>query len=507
MSGFAEYGDYDALGLAKLVRDGEVSARELVDETIERIERYNPRLNAVVHKMYEHARALADAHDSRSASNDAGDAPFAGVPFLLKDLLAAYKGQPMSFGSRAMRGYIPRYDSEMVKRFKRAGVITVGKTNLSELGVAPFTEPKAFGPACNPWDTTRTPSGSSGGAAIVVAARIVPMASGGDGGGSIRTPASACGVFGLKPSRGRNPVGPSCGEIWQGVVAEHVLTRSVRDSAAMLDASAGPDIGALYHAPPPARPFVDEVTADPGRLTIAYTTESLLGSHVDRACVDGVERTVRLLRELGHEVVPAKPKLQRRAFLRAYIIMVAVETAAELEHMATLLGVKRLPPGHVELETRTLALVGRKAGSMGLARARRVLHQAARDLGEFMHPYDAFLTPTLAKPPIPIGTLRPNAAELAAMRVLEFARASNLMTALGAIDRLTDKVFGYSAYCPVFNVSGQPAVSMPLHWTDDGLPVGMHFAARYADEATLFRLAGQLERAQPWIGRKPPVCA
>lgn len=501
MSGFAEYGQYDALGLAELVRTQEVTPGELVDEAIRRIEAVNPRINSVIHRMYDHARALA--------AKPLPQGPFTGVPFLIKDLLASYAGEPMSFGSRAMKRYVPDHDSSMVQRFKGAGLIVVGKTNLSELGLSPFTEPKAFGPTCNPWDTTRTPSGSSGGAAASVAARTVPMASGGDGGGSIRTPASACGVFGMKPSRGRNPVGPDYGEIWQGAVAEHVLTRTVRDSAAMLDVTAGPDTGALYHAPPPDGSFLDAVRATPGSLRIAFTTESLLGSHVDRECVRGVERTVELLRELGHEVVPARPGFDRRTFLRAYITMVAAETAADLDRCGPLLGRRRLPPRQLELETRAMQLLGRKISTPQFIKSCRHLHHVSRIMGRFFAdgPYDVFLSPTLAQPPIPIGTMRLTVLESTALRLFQTLQAGNMMRAMGFIDTMADKIFGFSAYCPLFNVSGQPAMSMPLHWTDTGLPVGMHFAAPYAHETTLFQLAGQLENARPWLGRKPPVCA
>jgi amidase len=316
-------------------------------------------------------------------------------------------------------------------------------------------------------------------------------------------------VFGLKPSRGRNPVGPRSGEVWQGVVCEHVLTRTVRDSAAMLDATWGIDVGAPYTAPEPEQPFLDAVGTDPGKLRIAFTTESLLGSHVDEACVRGVESTVELLRELGHEVVQARPSFDRRAFLRAYITMVSVETAADLVDCAQLLGRRKLPARGVELETRVMALFGRKVGTVAFARACRHLARVTREVAGFFADgnYDVLLTPTLAKPPIPTGSLRATTAESTALRLIELLRAGNTMRAVGIIDTMADKVFEFSAYCPLFNVSGQPAVSMPLHWSDDGLPVGMHFVARYGREVTLFRLAGQLEQARPWIDRSPQICA
>jgi amidase len=498
VTGFAEYGNYDALGLAELVRNKEVSPGELLEEAIGRIERVNPRINAVIHKMYDHARDIA-----RGALPGG---PFTGVPFLIKDLLAVYAGQPMRHGSRSMRDFVPDHDSELVKRFKATGVITMGKTNTPELGLSPTTEPALFGPTHNPWDLTRTPSGSSGGSAAAVAARIVPMARGGDGGGSIRTPASACGVFGLKPSRGRNPVGPDIGEIWHGAVAEHVLTRSVRDSAAMLDATAGPDVGAPYVAPAPERPFAEEVGRDPGKLRIAYSVHSLLGEHVDSECITGVERTVELLRELGHEVVMAAPALDRKRFMRAYITLVAGETAADIEQSATLRG-RKIPARELEISTRILQLLGNKISASYFNLACRYLQGVTRELGSFMVDHDLFLSPTLAQLPFVSGTLQPTRMESGVLKALSLINSGNVLKALGIIDVFAAKVFEFSAYTPVFNVTGQPAMSVPLHWSEQGLPVGMHFVARYGDEATLFRMAGQLERARPWADRKPPVCA
>jgi amidase len=339
-----------------------------------------------------------------------------------------------------------------------------------------------------------------------VAARIVPMAGGGDGGGSIRTPASACGIFGLKPSRGRNPVGPDIGEIWHGAVAEHVLTRSVRDSAAMLDATSGPDVGAPYMAPAPERPFLDEVGRDPGTLRIACTTTSLLGDHVDRECVTGVERTASLLGELGHEVVMDAPRLDRKQFIRAYITLVAGETAADIEQMAATRG-RKVRARELEVSTRVLHLLGKRMSAAHFNQACRYLQGVTRELGAFLARYDAFLTPTLAQPPHVTGTLQPTRMETGVLEALRLLGSGKVFEVLHVIDTFGPKVFAFSAYTPVFNVTGQPAMSVPLHWSEQGLPIGMHFAARYGDEATLFRLAGQLERARPWAGRKPPVCA
>ncbi|MFN8373770.1 MAG: amidase [Anaerolineae bacterium] len=301
MSGFPEYTGYDALGLAELVRKEEITPAELVEEAIQRIEQHNPQLNAVVYKMYDLAR--------KAASEPLPQGTFTGVPFLLKDLMAAFAGVPMTASSRSMKNYIPSYDTELVKRFKQAGVLVLGKTNTPEFGIPPYTEPELHGATHNPWDVSRTPGGSSGGSAAAVAARLVPMASGGDGGGSIRIPASCCGVFGMKPTRGRTPWGPLIGDSMQGFVVEHVLTRSVRDSAAMLDATAGADPGAPYFAPPHERPFLHEVTTDPGKLRIAFTTQPFMGNHVHAECVKGLNETVKLLQSLGHEAFMMRRRL------------------------------------------------------------------------------------------------------------------------------------------------------------------------------------------------------
>ncbi|MEM9491983.1 MAG: amidase family protein, partial [Myxococcota bacterium] len=326
------------------------------------------------------------------------------------------------------------------------------------------------------------------------------------GGGSIRTPSSACGVFGLKPSRGRNPAGPDVGELWHGAVAEHVLTRSVRDSAAALDITAGPDVGAPYHTPPPTRPFLDEVGADPGALRIAFTTRSLLGERVDPQCVAGVEATAALLGELGHQVVEATPPVERRDFVRAFITMVCGETATDIAYIGRVRG-RAVAANELELGTHMMRLLGQSTSAAHFNLACRYLAQASRRIQAFFTDYDVLLTPTLAQPPPPIGSAQPSAIEQRVMRILGALRAGRLMLALRLAELIGARTFEFLAFTPVFNVTGQPAMSIPLHWSDDGLPIGMHFVARYGDEATLFRLAAQLEQARPWADRKPLICA
>jgi amidase len=494
---FPEYTRHDALGLAELVRTRQVSPAELVETAIAHIEVINPRLNAVIHHMHDAARAVA------AGPLPAG--PFAGVPFLLKDLVSVVTGVPCSSGSRAAHGLVPDHDSHLVERFRAAGLVFLGKTNTPEFGLMPITEPALFGPTHNPWDPSRTSGGSSGGSAAAVAARVVPVASGGDGGGSLRVPASACGVVGLKPSRGRNPLGPDRGQVWGGLVVEHVLARSVRDTAAMLDATAGPDRGAPYHAPPPVRPFLDEVGAAPGRLRIAYTTRSLLGTQVAAECVDATTRTARLLADLGHHVEEAAPAVDRMPVALAFVLLICVDVAADLDEFAAQRG--RAVAGLVEPGTRAMDLIGRNARAHELEAAVRVLHRATREVAAFFERHDILLTPTLPTLPLPTGALQPTRAELGLLRTMNAMRAGSLYRRLGVLEKMASKVMEQIGFTALFNVTGQPAVSLPLAWSPDGLPIGMQLAARYGDEAMLLRLAAQLEEAQPWADRRPPVCA
>ncbi|HVP98347.1 MAG TPA: amidase [Roseiarcus sp.] len=490
---FAEYGDYDGLGLAELVRKGSVHPRELVEAAIARIEAANPKLNAVVTKLYEMARLQADAPVS---------GPFAGVPFLLKDLGASLASAPTSQGTRGLKAIPRTYDDELVKRYRNAGLIVVGKTNTPEFGLAPVTEPEAFGPTHNPYDLERTPGGSSGGSGAAVAARLTPMAHASDGGGSIRIPASYCALVGLKPTRGRTPTGPVAGEPWRGFSIAHAVTRSVRDSAALLDATQGSDIGAPYAIAPPARPYLTEVSTPPGRLRIAATTKPFLARSVDPECVKGVESTVSLLRELGHEVEEAGPPIDPEPWRMAFLTIVAGETAAELEETARLMGSKAGPPEFERL-TAVIGLLGRSFSARDYVAAARYLHTWARSVGAFFERYDVLLTPTLASPPVRIGALRPTAAERVALSAISGLGAGWLMRASGLVQTLAGKSFELMPYTPLFNVTGQPAVSLPLYWSEAGLPIGMHFASRWGDEATLFRLGAQLEKARPWIARAP----
>ena len=486
MGGFSDYDRYDGLGLAELVRKKEVRPIELVEEAISRIEALNPQLNAVVHKAYDLAREAAEG--------DLHDGPFTGVPFLLKDLLAACAGVPMRNACRFYADYVPDHDSEIVRRYKAAGVVILGKTNTPEYGLVPVTESQLYGPANNPWDLTRTTGGSSGGSAAAVAARMVPIAHGGDGGGSIRIPASCCGVFGLKPTRGRNPSSTDF-EAWQGSVCEHVLTRSVRDSAAMLDATAGPDPGAPYYPAPPSRPFLDEVGAEPRRLRIAFSATPLLGRTVDDDCVRGLEATVELCQDLGHELVEAAPQIEGKVFAKAFLTMLCGEVRADIDEAEALFG-RRATSRDFETETWALGLLGGRMSAVTYAKAVRHIQRTSRQVGRFFEDYDVFLTPTLAMPPVVTGTLMPQGVEALALRVLCALNAGRVLDAAGVIDISADKVYEFVPYTILFNTTGQPAMSVPLYSNEAGLPIGMHFVGRYAAEATLFRLAGQKQERE-----------
>lgn len=495
MTAFPEYSKYDGLGLADLVRKKEVSAIELVEEAIIRIEAHNPKLNAVITRLYDAAR---DA-----AKRSVPDGPFTGVPFLVKDLMSTIAGVPTSNGNRLWKDIPAKVDSEMVRRWKKAGVLILGKTSTPEFGLTPYTEPETFGAVHNPWDLTRTTGGSSGGSGAAVAARIVPMASGGDGGGSIRIPASACGIFGLKPTRGRTPTGPEIGEAWHGFAIEHVLTRSVRDSAAMLDATQGVDSGAPYYAPPMQGSYLAEVSAKPGKLRIAFTGKPMLGKNVQSDVLEGLQATVSLLKELGHEVIEAGPEVDGEAFSLAFLTIIAAELRADIVEAARAAG-KKVSVRDYDPSSFGLGMLGKAMSAQEYASAARYLQISARKIASFFDNYNVLLTPTLAQVPVKIGSLQPSESEKTLINLVGSLDAGWLLNAMGTIKPLAAQTFEFVPWTPVFNVTGQPAMSVPLYWNSEGLPVGMHFVGGFGDEAMLFRLAGQLEQARPWADRIPP---
>lgn len=488
-----EYLQQDALGLAALVRAGHVTAGELLDIALERVARINPRLNAVVHLMEEDARRAA-------ASPPPG--PFSGVPYLAKDLLSTYKGHPTSAGSRLLADIPMDHDSELAARTRAAGLVVFGKTNLPEWGLIPTTESEYWGPCRNPWDAARTPGGSSGGSAAAVAAGIVPMASGGDGGGSIRIPASCCGLFGLKPTKGRIPTGPDYGLLWRGAVVEHVVSRSVRDSAAMLDATHGPDTGAPFEIPPPQGPYLDDVGREPGRLRVGFTTTPHLHAEVHPDCVRAVEDAAALLDDLGHHVEQAAPDIDADGFTTAFLTMVAAELGGDLDDFRRMTG-RKARAGDVEAGTWAVGLLADAFSAREYATALRTLEQIGRRIGPFFQEYDLLLTPTLASPPPLLGTLGPSQGERRLLRVLGAFGSGRVLRAAGLLDEMAKDAFSFIPWTPVYNVTGHPAMSVPLWWNGEGLPVGVHLVGRFGAEDVLLRLAGQLEMARPWAQRRP----
>jgi len=475
---FEDLAFMDATAQADLVRRREVRPVELVDAAIERIERLNPTLNAVVTPMYEQAR--------ERASGALPEGPFTGVPFLLKDLTAEHAGVRYTEGSTFLADHVSVQDQELVLRHRRAGLVVVGKTNAPEFGILPTTEPRLFGPTRNPWDLDRTPGGSSGGTAAAVAAGLVPMGHANDGGGSIRIPASCCGLFGLKPTRARNTLAPALGDSLAGLVCEHGLTRSVRDSAALLDATGGPSAGDPYWAPPKERPYVTEVGADPGRLRIAVSASAVTEVPVHEDCVRAVRETAHLCAELGHDVFDLAPEgLDGGLVTSAFMTLYMAGVAATIAGWSTRLG--RAPTAD-QFEPLTWAM--REAG-LGYTAADYLLAVAylqsfSRQIAALFADFDVWLTPVLAEPPLPLGTFDAPPEQ----PLFPLLRAG-----------------AWVPFTPLANITGQPAMSVPLHWNGAGLPVGSHFIGRFGGEATLFRLAAQLEAARPWADRRPPVSA
>jgi len=471
----------DALAQADLVRGGKVTPVELVDAAIARIERLNPKLNAVIIPLFDKARNLA-------ASGEIPNGPFRGVPMLLKDLICQSAGDPYHGGSRLLRdaGWTASEDSFLAARYRAAGFIFVGRTNVPEFGPMPTTEPEVYGPTHNPWDTDRSPGGSSGGSAAAVASGMVSVAHGNDGGGSIRIPSSECGLVGLKPSRGRNSLGPEFGELWGGLVAEHVLTRSVRDTAAILDVTAGPMPGDPYFATPPERPYAAEVGVEPGRLRIGLLTRAPANSlEVHADCVSAARDAAHLLESLGHHIEETHPAaLEDAEFGLRFGTVVSTWVNRELNYWGEKLG-RPVTAEDVEPLTWALAEMGQPISADQYVQTITWLHGFSRRISSWWeNGFDVLLTPTLAEPPPRLG---------------EFAAPPE--DPLGGLLRSLP----IAAFTSAFNVTGQPAVSLPLYWNDESLPIGTQLIAAPGREDILIQVASQLEAARPWADRWPPV--
>jgi amidase/6-aminohexanoate-cyclic-dimer hydrolase len=477
---FDEYVVFDGVGLAALVRDGEVSPDELLTAALDRAAATDDAIAAVVH--------VREAVGRGTIAAGLPDGPLAGVPFLLKDLGCEAIDFPTSMGSRLFDGYRYAEDSELFCRLRAAGLVTFGRTASPEFGVGPTTEAKVYGrPTRNPWNLEHVAGGSSGGAGAAVAAGVVPMAHGSDGGGSVRIPASSCGLFGLKPTRALLPDGPASGEGWAGMAIDGFLTRSVRDTAALLDATAGADLGAPYHAPPRTMGFTAALAAPPRRLRIAMSTRSFTGAPIHPDCVAAVEHTAQRCAALGHEVVPDDPNVDIEAFMLAWSGIVACGT--ELTVRERLRQLHRDAAGDdIELVTRFACEYGRTVSGADYLASIDVVHALGRQMARYLVPFDVLLTATLAEPPAPIGRFR--------------ADRDDAWTDF--LDYRLHHVLPYSPFTALANGTGQPAMSLPLWWNDAGLPVGSHIMGRAGEDHVLLQLAAQLEEADPWFHRRPP---
>lgn len=491
---FEEYRQYDALGLANLVKTKQVTANELLNTAIARAEAVNPKINAIISPLYDYGQQACKHLDL------SGD--FAGVPFLLKDLLCAMQGVPMSSGSNVLKHHIPDHDTALVERFKRSGVVIFGKTNTPEFGMMGVTEPDAFGPSRNPWNINHTPGGSSGGSAAAVAAGIVPMASAGDGGGSIRIPAACCGLFGLKPTRGRVSAAPDAGEIWDGAAIEHVVSRSVRDSAVMLDNICGPEPGDPYYVAKPEVPYREVIQQKLGKLTIAYSTRSPLHTPVDQEAINAVEDAVFKLRALGHTVEEAMPDVDGEEVAQCYFNIYFGQISAQVRDIERQYGRKAAHQG-IEPSTRLMAALGNSLSAGAYVESKLKWNHFSRAMAQFHQRYDVFLTPCLAETPVEIGSLKPSQLEINAIGVAEKLRLGKLLLKSGVIEELAKKSLCKTPYTQLTNLTGQPGMSVPLYWAKNGLPLGVQFVAAMNREDMLFKLAVQLEEAHPWMSRVP----
>lgn len=482
----SDYLKYDATGLADLVRRGELSRSEVIEAAIDRAETSNPAINAICIPQYDEARRQV-----------AADGPFGGVPMLLKDLGQEQAGQRCTMGSRGLKNRVMAEDSDYVTRAREAGLVFIGRTATPEFGLKAVTESALWGPSRNPWGTQLTPGGSSGGSGAAVAAGIVPVAGANDGGGSIRIPAAYNGLVGLKPSRGRISWGPQTGESWLGAADNHVLTRTVRDCAAMLDVLAGGTPGDPFRIGAPGRPWADLASEAPGRLRVGMFTGSPYGGDVHPDCVAGVQEVARLLESLGHHVEETAPAIDGEALARCYLGIYFGEVPAFMD-MATSHGAAK---DDFELDTRVLAMLGRSFPLPDYVRMRQQWNDFSRALGRYFGQYDLYLSPTTAQPPAMIGELDLPPAMKVISKLLVKAHAGKIMHRSGMVDQLAMESLARTPFTQLANLTGTPAISLPLHWSGSGMPVGVQFGAPHGEESRLLQLAAQLEEVAPWYGR------
>ena len=490
---FSEYRSHDAVGLAQLVEKGEVSAPELLEVALTRADAVDAALNPIARPMREQAR-------ERAAGQLTG--PFAGVPFLIKDLGQHYAGLPTAAGSRSLAMLPVPQHAEVVRRWLAAGLVVFGKTTTPEFGAKAVTEPELTGPTRNPWDPTRTPGGSSGGSAAAVAAGVVPAAGASDGGGSIRIPAACCGLFGLKPGRGLVPAGPVAAESMHGASTHGVVSRSVRDTAAMLDVLVGPDPAGPYLAAGPEGRYTDLAAREPGRLRIGFSTASPLGTPVDPEAVAAVQDAAALLESLGHAVEPATTGIDERQLSRDFLTMWFASVARQVQWARATTG---CGPDAFELDTRLMAALGRSTPAPDYIVAHDRWNDHTRGLAAFHQRHDLLLTPTLARPPVRIGELAAPAHVERAGRTLLALRATRVLALTDLVDQLVTQNLGPVPYTQLANITGRPAMSVPLHRTAAGLPLGVQLVGSLGAEGRMLALATQLETARPWFDRYPPV--
>ncbi|MBB6453786.1 amidase [Salirhabdus euzebyi] len=484
------YKSYDGLGLAKLVKDKEVQPVELVEEAIKLIEQENPRLNAVVHKMYEQAKNQCEKPIGGT---------FAGVPMLLKNITQEIKGEPMTMGSKLLHGYRAKEDSYYVTKFRQTGALLLGQTNIPEFALMGITEPKAYGPTRNPWNTEYTPGGSSGGAGAAVVSGMVPIAGANDGGGSIRIPAAYCGLFGLKPTRGRTPVGPKVGRNWQGASVDHVLTKTVRDSAAMLDELKVVEAAAAFHPPFVHENYLNIVEQKKNQsYTIAFSTLSPLGTEVDEECKEAVMKTAKLLEKLGHKVVEENAPVNGEQLAKSYMTMYFGEVAATLKEVEGLVN-RKVKQKDVEPTTWLLGLLGRTISAEEFVLSLREWDKASFLMEQFHEKYDFYMTPTTATLPAKIGQLELKNSEKALIQIASKLRLGKTLHKIGIVDQLSKESLKRTPFTQLANLTGQPAMSTPLHRTESGLPVGVQFMAAKGREDILLQLASQLEQTDNWL--------
>lgn len=487
----AEYLQYDALGLAKLVAKKEIQASELLEIALDRAEQTNPKLNAIIIPMHDHARQRTQAKLT---------GPFAGVPFLVKDLFQQYKGYPISFGCQGLKraGHLAEENAEIVNRWEKSGIVTFGRTNTPEFGIKGITEPDAWGACKNPWNLKHNSGGSSGGSASAVVAGIVPIAGASDGGGSIRIPASYCGLFGLKPSRGRTPWGPHTSEAMHGAAMQHILSKSVRDSAAMLDATHGPDYNSLFKIEAPKGLYLDAIQKPPKKLRIAYCTQSPIGTPVSQDAVQAIQQTVKLLQALGHEVVEDRPAIDGMQLAKDFITTWFSQFAYLIAEIQT-----RLPEksDNFELDSLALAAFGAKTSSVDYIRNLNNWGVYVTQMNHFFEKYDLYLIPATASVAPKNGEVKTPAWQKPILKTLLHAGKAHWLAQGKLVDRIVKENLKWVPFTQLANITGLPAMSVPLYWNKDNLPLGSQFIAPFAGEDVLLQLAAQLEYAQPWWGQ------